>query len=78
MNWGFDTNYMYTGPHNQTVVAFMPESLMVWPLNYVSYVVVALALLSLIFAILWIAQGRRDAEPSLAIPGYRAEGESVA
>ena len=60
VNWKFDTNYMYTGPHNETAVPFIPDNLMVWPLNYVSYCLVGLVLLSVVYAVLRICQGRMD------------------
>lgn len=46
VNWAFDTNYMYTGPHNDTVVPFLPASMMQWPFNYASYVLIAAVLLN--------------------------------
>jgi len=60
VNWAFDANYMYSGPHNETVVAFIPDRFMVWPLNFVSYLLIGVVLLSSIFAILRISQGRLD------------------
>ncbi len=57
-NWALDANWMYTGPHNDTKVPFIPERFMVWPFNYVSYVLVALVLLNLVYAVLWSCQGR--------------------
>ena len=59
-NWALDANWMYTGPHNDTAVPFIPAQLMVWPFNYLSYVVTGLVLLNLVYAILWLGQGRRD------------------
>lgn len=58
VNWIFDSNYMYSGPHNDTSVPFVPAQLMVWPFNFFSYVVTGLLLLNLIYAILWFCQGR--------------------
>lgn len=52
VNWAFDTNYMYTGPHNTTAVPMVPAGLMVWPMNYVSYVVIGLVLLGAVYGIL--------------------------
>lgn len=60
VNWGFDANYMYSGRHNETVVPFIPARFMVWPLNYVSYSLVGLILLSAIYALLKISQERMD------------------
>ncbi|HEY3452000.1 MAG TPA: hypothetical protein VGK67_36915 [Myxococcales bacterium] len=62
-NWALDANWMYTGPHNDTVVPFIPGRFMAWPFNYVSYVLVGLTLLNLVYAILWFCQGRRDGSP---------------
>ncbi|MGC4120738.1 MAG: YwaF family protein [Myxococcales bacterium] len=59
-NWAFDANWMYTGPHNDTVVPFVPARFMVWPFNYVSYVVTALVLLNLVYVILWSCQGAKE------------------
>jgi hypothetical protein len=42
-------------------VPFIPERLMVWPLNYVSYMVVGLVMLTSIYAILKFFQGRMEA-----------------
>jgi uncharacterized membrane protein YwaF len=56
VNWAFGTNYMYSGPHNTTEVPFIPARFMAWPFNYVSYVLVALVLLSLVFFILRLCQ----------------------
>ncbi len=58
LNWAFDTNYMYSGPHNHTAVPFIPPAMMVWPFNYVSYVVTAMVLLNAIYALLRLFQGR--------------------
>ena len=60
VNWVFDTNYMYSGPHNETVVPFIPARFMIWPLNYVSYLLVGLILLNGIYFILRFAQDRMD------------------
>lgn len=60
VNWAFDANYMYTGPHNDTVVPFIPARLMIWPLNYVSYIGVGLVLLSAIYGLLKGFQARLD------------------
>ena len=60
VNWGFDTNYMYTGPHNDTAVPFIPARWMAWPFNYVSYVVVGLVLLNAVYALLRLCQGRLE------------------
>ena len=59
-NWIFDTNWMFTGPHNTTAVPFIPVRFMVWPLNYLSYVMVALILLVAVYAVLRISQARMD------------------
>jgi len=64
VNWAFDTNYMYTGPHNDTAVPFIPDRLMVWPLNYVSYVGVALVLLNAVYLVLRLGQARMDFAPA--------------
>lgn len=61
INWVFDANYMYTGPHNDVAVPFIPDRLMVWPLNYFSYMVVGLVMLTSIYAILRFFQARLDA-----------------
>lgn len=63
LNWAFDANWMYTGPHNDTAVPFIPAALMKWPLNYPSYAAVALVLLALIYAILRLCQVRMDRNP---------------
>lgn len=63
MNWALDANWMFTGPHNDTAVPFIPAPLMVWPLNYASYVAVAFILLALIYAILRLTQIRMDRNP---------------
>jgi hypothetical integral membrane protein (TIGR02206 family) len=60
VNWKFDTNYMYSGPHNQTAVPFIPPGFMVWPLNYVSYVGVGLILISAIYLVLKLFQTRME------------------
>ncbi len=52
VNWAFDTNYMYTGPHNDTVVPFLPPAMMRWPFNYVSYVLIAFVLLNVTYVVL--------------------------
>jgi len=52
VNAVFDTNYMYTGPHNDTVVPFVPAGWMQWPFNYVSYVLIAIVLLNVTYVIL--------------------------
>ncbi len=57
INWAFDTNYMYTGPHNHAEVPFIPAQYMVWPFNYFSYVLTALVLLNLVYAIVRFFQG---------------------
>jgi hypothetical integral membrane protein (TIGR02206 family) len=67
VNWIFDTNYMYSGPHNHTVVPFIPDAMMVWPFNYVSYAVTGLVLLNVTYALLMFAQ-RRMGESSAAAP----------
>ncbi|GEM_PF-1305622 len=64
INWAFDANYMYSGPHNEVQVAFIPSGWMIWPFNYFSYLVVGVVLLSTIFTILVIAQGRLEAAPA--------------
>ncbi|MBK7862562.1 MAG: YwaF family protein [Archangiaceae bacterium] len=56
LNWALDTNYMYTGPHNDTAVPLVPASMMVWPLNYVSYVLIALVMLNVTYGILRLCQ----------------------
>lgn len=60
INWVFDANYMYSGPSNHTVVAFVPPQYMIWPLNYVCYLVIGLVLLSAIYGILKISQQRME------------------
>jgi uncharacterized membrane protein YwaF len=62
INWGFDTNYMYSGPHNDTVVPFLPDGWMAWPFNYVSYVAIALVLLNVTYGIIWLARRSGSAE----------------
>ncbi len=66
VNWGFDSNFMYSGPHNQTQVPFIPARFMIWPMNYFSYVGVGVILLSVIYVFLKLGQERleRDAVPS--------------
>ncbi|MBL8955971.1 MAG: YwaF family protein [Myxococcaceae bacterium] len=64
VNWALDTNYMYTGPHNDTVVPFLPASMMQWPFNYVSYVLIALVLLNVTYGILRVAQRAPAPAPS--------------
>ncbi len=61
VNWAFDANYMYSGPNNEVVVAFIPARWMVWPMNFVSYSLVGIVLLSAIFFILSVSQRRMDA-----------------
>jgi uncharacterized membrane protein YwaF len=56
VNWVFDTNYMYTGPHNDVTVPFVPESWMRWPMNYVTYVLIALVMLNVIWGVVMLAQ----------------------
>jgi hypothetical integral membrane protein (TIGR02206 family) len=63
VNWIFGSNYMYSGPGNETVVAFVPARWMVWPLNYVSYLLIGLVLMSAVAAILKLAQDRIDGVP---------------
>lgn len=58
VNWAFDTNYMYTGPHNETAVPFIPARLMEWPLNYTSYVAVGFVLLNSVYAMVKFGQRR--------------------
>lgn len=65
INWAFDTNYMYSGPHNDVAVPFVPDAMMVWPFNYVSYVLTALVLLNIIYALLRFFQGRGESKPAL-------------
>lgn len=59
-NWVFDTNYMYTGPHNTVVVPFLPDGLMAWPMNYVSYVGIAFIILNGVYLLLRSVQARMD------------------
>ena len=58
VNWALDTNWLYSGPHNKTAVPFIPNQFMVWPLNYASYVVVAVVILSVVYQILTFFQPR--------------------
>ena len=60
-NWALDANWMYTGPHNDTKVPFIPEAMMAWPFNYFSYVVTALIILNFIYVVLWNCQKRMEA-----------------
>ncbi len=64
INWAFDTNYMYSGPHNHTAVPFIPDAMMVWPFNYVSYVLTAMVLLNLVYGLLRLSQGRLESGPA--------------
>jgi hypothetical integral membrane protein (TIGR02206 family) len=66
VNWAFDTNYMYSGPHNTTEVPFIPARFMVWPLNYLSYVLVALILLSGVYLLLRAGQRGLDKDGKAA------------
>jgi hypothetical integral membrane protein (TIGR02206 family) len=52
----FDTNYMYSGPHNHIAVPFLPDAMMVWPFNYVSYVSIAMVLLNVVYVVLRLFQ----------------------
>jgi hypothetical integral membrane protein (TIGR02206 family) len=62
LNAVWDTNYMYTGPHNHTAVPFIPAALMVWPLNYVSFALTGVALMSGLYAVLVFFQDRLDGD----------------
>lgn len=62
VNWAFDTNYMYSGPHNHTAAPFIPKAMTVWPLNYVSYVLTAMVLLNAIYVLLRLFQSRGELE----------------
>ncbi len=74
VNWAFDTNYMYSGPHNHTAVPFIPDAMMVWPFNYVSYVLTAMVLLNLIWGVLMFFQRRLEAGAAL-VPVAVAAGQ---
>lgn len=65
INWAFDTNYMYSGPHNDTVVPFLPDSWMAWPFNYVSYVGIALVLLNVTYGIIRVVTKKESAAEAL-------------
>jgi hypothetical integral membrane protein (TIGR02206 family) len=60
VNWAFDTNYMYSGPHNETVVALIPARLMEWPGNYGCYLAVGFVLLNSVYALLTFTQRRMN------------------
>ncbi len=68
INWAFDTNYMYSGPHNTVAVPFVPDAMMVWPFNYVSYVLTALVLLNVIWGLLVYFQGRGERQAAALEP----------
>lgn len=74
-DWALDANWMYMGPHNDTAVPFVPDRFMAWPFNYVSYVVTALVILNLIYAVLYASQRRsekREAVRHSAVPATSA------
>lgn len=60
VDWAFDANFMYFGPHNTTAVPFVPDQCMVWPFGYVSFVIVGVILLSAIFGLLRLGQRWMD------------------
>ena len=62
-NWAFGTNYMYIGQNNEMSVPFMPDSFMVWPAVYPSFIVVGLVLFHIIFAGFKAAQWVRHRRP---------------
>jgi hypothetical integral membrane protein (TIGR02206 family) len=70
INWGLDTNYMYSGPHNEVRVPFLPDVMMQWPMNYVSYVLIALVLLNGTFGLLRLSQrqGTQSSPPPIVSP----------
>lgn len=59
-NWAFDTNWMYSGPHNTVEVPFLPSWMMQWPMNYVSYVLIAAVMLNGTYAMMRFCQARMD------------------
>ena len=73
VNWALDTNYMYTGPHNDTVVPFLPASMMRWPFNYVSYVMIAFVLLNVTYGILRLAQQSPARAPEETLHAHVAD-----